>query len=179
MKYFLDTEFIERPNTIDLISLGIKCEDGRSFYAESCCFDERKAGFWVKQNVIQKLRWYGNPESTKGFCNATIINDKTEVFGTLVFIRDKVREFIGDDIPEFWTYYGSYDWVVFCWLFGTLVYLPKGWPQYCNDLKQLADEIGCHTFERQEEDLHNALADAIWNEKFYEQLKGFEVEDWR
>jgi hypothetical protein len=29
MKYFLDTEFIEQPNTIELISIGIVAEDGR------------------------------------------------------------------------------------------------------------------------------------------------------
>src|SRR5690349_17532726 len=35
MRYFLDTEFIERPGTIDLISIGIVSEDRREFYAES------------------------------------------------------------------------------------------------------------------------------------------------
>ena len=69
MKYYIDTEFIEAPNTIDLISIGIKCEDGRTFYAESVCFDERKANAWVKENVISKLRWYGNSDNKKGFCN--------------------------------------------------------------------------------------------------------------
>ena len=35
MKYWIDTEFIERPYTIDLISVGLVAEDGREFYAES------------------------------------------------------------------------------------------------------------------------------------------------
>ena len=34
MKYWMDTEFIERPYTIDLISIGLVAEDGREFYAE-------------------------------------------------------------------------------------------------------------------------------------------------
>jgi hypothetical protein len=29
MKYWIDTEFIERPYTIDLISAGLVAEDGR------------------------------------------------------------------------------------------------------------------------------------------------------
>ena len=29
MKYWMDTEFIERPYTIDLISIGLVAEDGR------------------------------------------------------------------------------------------------------------------------------------------------------
>ncbi len=43
--------------------------------------------------------------------------------------------------PEFWAYYADYDWVVFCQLFGTMMDLPKGFPMYCLDLKQLQDEI--------------------------------------
>ena len=35
MKYWLDTEFIARPFTIDLISIGLVAGDGREFYAES------------------------------------------------------------------------------------------------------------------------------------------------
>lgn len=41
---------------------------------------------------------------------------------------------------EFYAYYADYDWVVFCWLFGKMVKLPKGFPKYCRDLKQTIDE---------------------------------------
>lgn len=43
--------------------------------------------------------------------------------------------------PEFWGYYCDYDWVLFCSLFGTMMDLPKGFPMYCRDVKQLLDEI--------------------------------------
>lgn len=46
--------------------------------------------------------------------------------------------FEGD--PEFYAYYADYDWVVFCWLFGRMIDLPKGFPKYCIDLKQVMDE---------------------------------------
>lgn len=45
------------------------------------------------------------------------------------------------DKPEFYAYYADYDWVVFCWLFGSMMNLPKGFPMYCNDLKQDLDRI--------------------------------------
>ena len=166
MKYFIDTEFIEYPCTINLISIGIKCEDGRTLYAESTCFDERKASPWVKKNVISKLRWYGNINAHKGFCNCATNEGKTEVFGTLDLIHKAVLDFIGEDIPEFWGYYADYDWVVFCWLFGTMENLPKGWPMYCRDLKQIADDIGNPKIAEPEGE-HNVLVDACWNEKFY------------
>ena len=41
-----------------------------------------------------------------------------------------------DNSIEFYAYYADYDWVVFCWLFGTMINLPKGFPMYCIDLKQ-------------------------------------------
>jgi len=40
---------------------------------------------------------------------------------------------------EFYAYYADYDWVVFCWLFGKMMDLPKGFPKYCSDLKQELD----------------------------------------
>lgn len=48
MKYWIDTEFIERPFTIDLISIGLVAEDGREFYAESSEVDwsNRVYGRW-------------------------------------------------------------------------------------------------------------------------------------
>lgn len=47
-----DTEFIEDGKTIDLISIGIACEDGREFYAINRDCDFSKASQWVKDNVL-------------------------------------------------------------------------------------------------------------------------------
>jgi 3' exoribonuclease, RNase T-like len=57
MKYFFDTEFIElaEEKTIDLISIGIVAEDGRTYYAISEEFDASAASNWVKENVLIKL----------------------------------------------------------------------------------------------------------------------------
>jgi len=61
-KYFLDTEFIEgfdkplfgkKRHFIDLISIALYCEDGRTFHALSSEYDYSKANDWVKKNVIQ------------------------------------------------------------------------------------------------------------------------------
>jgi len=152
--YFLDTEFIEYPCTIDLISIGIKCEDGRTFYAISTDFDSSRASGWVKDNVISKL-------------------PPPELFNLWMprkQISTEILHFIGTDIPKFIGYYADYDWVVFCWLFGTMMTLPEGWPKYCYDLKQLADEVGKPKLPSPEGE-HDALVDACWNEEFYNYLK--------
>jgi len=49
-------------------------------------------------------------------------------------INDKSKK------PDFYGYYSDYDWVLFCSLFGTMMHLPKGFPRYCRDLKQMLDE---------------------------------------
>lgn len=41
---------------------------------------------------------------------------------------------------EFYAYYGDYDWVLFCSLFGRMIDLPEHFPMYCKDLKQMLDE---------------------------------------
>jgi hypothetical protein len=107
----------------------------------------------------------------------------------------------GGTLPEFYGYYADYDWVVFCWLFGKMIDLPKGFPMYCKDLKQLYDEkqniynVFIEKYKRQEISVdelpypstrgkikllpdypkqtneHNALADAKWNYELYKFLE--------
>lgn len=172
MKYFLDTEFIEYPCTIDLISIGIVAEDGREFYAVSNQFDMRKASQWVKDNVIANLdRPNPHAVSISGL-GRVIVHDK-EAWYTKDEIRKGILEFIGQDKPSFWGYYADYDWVVFCWLFGTMMELPKGFPKYCNDIKQLCNSLGNPQLPKMEGVDHNALDDAKHHKKCYEFLIDF------
>ena len=166
MKYFLDTEFAEKPNTIDLISVGIVCEDGRELYIENFDFDEDLANDWVRENVLPHL-FRNNPE-----INPWIEHDIDGGTIPLSIIGKRVLEFIGDDYPEFWGYYSDYYWVVFCWLFGSMIDLPKNWPMYCKDIKQLCDDLGNPKLPEQCSQEHNALEDARWNKECLQFLVG-------
>lgn len=42
--------------------------------------------------------------------------------------------------PQFYGYYSAYDHVALCWLFGKMIDLPKSFPMYTKDLKQMLDE---------------------------------------
>ena len=165
MRYFIDTEFIEYPCTIDLISIGIVCEDGREFYAISKEFDPKKASEWVKENVLSSLPGMyvnlSNPSQEQK------LKQESLLWKSRAQIKNGILKFIGDDIPEFWGYYADYDWVVFCWLFGSMIDLPKGWPMYCLDLKQLCDDMGNPKLPEQGEGEHDALEDAKWNMEAY------------
>src|SRR5690606_11798062 len=89
-------------------------------------------------------------------------------------ISADVRRFCSPELhgkPEFWGYYADYDWVVFCQLFGRMMDLPKGFPMYCRDIKQLCDELGNPKLPEQSSIEHHALADARWNKEAWEFLK--------
>lgn len=167
MKYFFDTEFIEgfkeplfgkKRHFIDLISIGIVCEDGREYYAISNEFNEEDASPWVRKNVISKLEYatdsrvyFGEKASKEaGKSNKQIA---AEVYK---FITDPLSDiqniqrreyslklkYNPSDLPlfEFYGYYADYDWVLFCSLYGSMINLPFGYPMYCRDLKQMIDE---------------------------------------
>jgi hypothetical protein len=160
VRYWLDTEFIERgsENPILLLSVGIVAEDGREFYYEHPNARER---------VNEDYRDYND--------RWLIDNVRPHLHGGLgsgpnpFWSRDpakEIKEFcsVGGK-PEFWAYFADYDWVVFCQIFGRMIDLPDGWPMYCLDLKQSMKLLGVGRellpLQTPEEE-HGALNDARW-----------------
>lgn len=182
MKYFLDCEFIEgfhkpffgkRRHFIDLISIGIVAEDGREYYAISTEFNSNDADDWVKKNVIQKLpnKIAPYPESSPRERRESLLwrKNKTIAIDILNFVWG------ADAQPKFYGYYSDYDWVLFCSLFGRMIDLPKGFPMYCMDIKQMMEERGLTNEWKNQvcpdgPDEHNALADAKWNMRLYNEV---------
>ncbi len=170
MRYFLDTEFIEDGKTIDLLSIGIVAEDGREFYAESDEADLSKASDWVRDNVIAHL-WHRQKWDEKRTGNTWSRDGGLGGLMSRKHIARVLLQFIGDDKPEFWAYYADYDWVVLCQLFGRMIDLPKGWPMYCNDLKQYCVSKGDPRLTKQDGE-HHALNDARWVREQFLFLRG-------
>jgi hypothetical protein len=91
-------------------------------------------------------------------------------------IKNEIIAFVQkDNGVEFYGYYSDYDWVVFCQMFGRMIDLPKNFPMYCIDLKQIMDEKGLDKEWKREtcpdpKDEHNALEDAKWNYRLYKSL---------
>ena len=158
MRYFLDTEFYEDGQTIDLISIGVVCEDGREFYAVSQDAQLHRVSEWVRANVLPHLPKYGDPAWQK---RATIAAN--------------LKAFMHDEKPEVWAYYADYDWVALCQLFGTMMGLPGRFPKFCRDLKQLSVDVGSPKHPPDPEGEHNALVDARWNRDLYTFLMGKRV----
>ena len=265
MKYFLDTEFIEGTQTvlsifktkptIDLISIGLVCEDGREYYAISKDFNLKEAWnrydlknertldsiendyidyhnvkvYWIRDNVLRpiykELHDKENLHARQALYRASVYIKETDFnftyrnlkkliskYGkTNKQIAKEVKHFVANRPIEadkeqwildydtkdvhFYGYYSDYDWVVFCWLFGKMINLPKGFPMYCVDLKQTLDdyadinyciaknlsvinssfedklnELKSHKNYPKQTNEHNALADARWNYQLYKFL---------
>lgn len=149
MRFWFDTEFIEDGKTIDILSIGVVAEDGRTFYAEPEEADHSRASDWVKANVIPHLTGFRTPRAE---------------------IAQHLKMFFGEK-PEIWAYYADYDWVALCQLYGTMMDLPNGWPMYCRDVKQLCDSKGNPKLPEQTSTEHHAMTDAKWTRDAWQFLQ--------
>lgn len=153
-KYWLDTEFVDNGDTIDLISLGMVSEDGREFHAVSNEFDEAKARAipWIRDNVLDKLA--GLPRISRADMAQALL------------------KFIGPDrTPEFWAYNAAYDHVALCQLFGGMMKLRQHFDRAdFFDVKQLHHSAGKPPLPPHGPDAHHALADAKWDKQVWEIL---------
>lgn len=155
MRVWFDTEFIDDGRTIDLISIGMIRDDGLAYYAQNKATDLNKAGDWVKTNVFPHLDT-----------------------GPQAWIRPRqiareIVQFAGDD-PEWWAYFGAYDWVALCQLYGPMVELPPHWPQFYNEVRTLPCFDAAMAHKKAGPTAHNALADARWAREFWTLAKNLE-----
>ncbi len=150
-QWFLDTEFDEDGKTIELISIGLCSDEGHEYEAVSREFDPLHCNDWVRENVLSKLPPPGDPR-----------------WKPRAQIRDEIVSLVksGASRPKFYGYYADYDWVVLCQLFGRMVDLPKDFPMYCRDLKQMLDDYdNLRKTDLPVQDpatVHTALGDARW-----------------
>jgi len=163
-----DLEFLEDGRTIELISIGMVCDDGREYYAVNRNMPKRRIRKhpWLMENVVpglpkahgdelnQQIGWLFNPYDPAVKGRSQIAVEVAE------FIRSA-----GSDV-ELWASYGAYDHVGLAQLWGSMIALPEGVPMFTNDIQQEARRLGVrwHDLPKQESGAHNALADARHNQ---------------
>jgi len=174
-RYFLDTEFLDDGDNqrLVLISIALVCDDGRELYLVSNEFDydEVKSDDWMRENVLAKLPPTHMPAGPGQQWQPS------SKWRTRDQIRDAIAAFIVDEgngvRPEIWAYFASYDWVLFCQLFGKMINLPQHFPWLVNDLKTWATHMGyTGKFKELLPDTghHDALCDARWNRNVHRLL---------
>ncbi len=171
MKYFYDTEFHEDGNTIDLISIGIVREDGKTYYAVSSEADYRRIheNSWLMNNVMNSIPYVVESSDNEHYDSIRPVGFHVK---TRARIRDDIVRFVGGDSPEFWAWYGDYDHVALCQLFGKMIDLPSNFPMLTKDLRQHWEYRGCPELPRQDGTIHNALEGAQHNLVIYRHMEG-------
>jgi hypothetical protein len=176
--YCYDTEFLEDGKTIDLISIGIVCEDGREYYAVNADMpqDRIRQHDWLMEHVVPSLPGTDEPYRLDGYGGwRWVLDTRDTAVKPKRVIADEVRDFLlADGAPELWAYYGAYDHVALAQLWGPMVSLPDGIPMFTHDLVQLLEQVQASGVDvRVGKGLpgeHNALADARWDMDLYRTL---------
>jgi hypothetical protein len=140
VRFFIDLEFGDTASVVTLVSVAAVGEAGREYYAVSSEFDPLAVHPWVADNVLPQL-----PPAATWKPRATIARE--------------LEEFFGDD-PVWWAWYGAYDHVALCQLWGDMPALPRQFPRFTLDVRQLWEHLGRPRLPQQESGLHDALQDA-------------------
>jgi len=178
MKIFIDCEFIEYPGTLELLSIGLAAENGQTFYAVrdwtngdysravwKCPEETTK---WLNDNVMPQLM--------------TSLDDQPVRKLYPALLGKEIRAWVAEqtDSPQFCGYFCDYDWVLFCWLQGSMSDLPPNWPMYCWDLKQYLDDNHVPLEIQPPNPLpHHALADAQHELAHYRKAMAWVMENRR
>jgi hypothetical protein len=145
MKIFFDTEFLDGDDDINLLSIGMVREDGKTYYAELHECDKSLANDWVKENVFPHLT---GPVKFK----EQIVQD--------------LLNFCGDE-AEFWAYgIPDLDYNLVMRLFGWKI--PKSWSKGDYDVMSVFQTSSWVFPPKQKTIPHNALNDALWAKEIYE-----------
>ena len=140
MRVFYDCEFGDTADVVSLVSIGAVAEDGREFSAVSSDFDPLAVHPWVREHVLPQLP----PAST---------------WRPRAQIRQELLAFLGPD-PVLWAWFGAYDHVALCQLWGGMTALPRAVPRITLDVRQLWEHLGRPALPVQPGGLHDALEDA-------------------
>jgi hypothetical protein len=122
MRLFFDTEFTGLHQKTTLVSIGIESEDGKTFYAEFTDYDKSQVDKWLQENVIDKLilNDWDNDKDYEPYSN------RVTVSGNTVEIENALGHWLHQfDSIEIWSDCLSYDWVLFCNIFGHAFNIPK------------------------------------------------------
>jgi 3' exoribonuclease, RNase T-like len=179
MKIFYDCEFVEDGNTIDLISIGMVREDGDELYVVSAEFDQ-SALFrdpWLVEHV-----WPFLPKRDHRGIRCQCLHGHLDVEHPDVRPRAQIARLVEDFVlstpdVELWAWYGAYDHVALCRLYGPMNRLPEGMPMWTADLQQESVRLGKPTMPEQAADEHHALADARHVMAMHQFLTGFADKD--
>lgn len=132
MKIFFDTEFTGLHKNTTLISIGLVDENGRTFYAEFLGYDNNQVNDWIKENVINNLKYKT--------CIDNWNNKNPEQFecvGYTYYIKGLLETWLSKyEEVELISDCCHYDMVLFIDIFGDAWSIPSTVNPVCYDINQ-------------------------------------------
>lgn len=117
-KIFFDTEFTGLHQRTTLISIGLIAETGETFYAELTDYDKSQVDDWIQTNVIDKLYLEEG--------RLSVDENHWTLRASSDFVKAALTRWFSEfDQVEMWSDCLSYDWVLFCQIFGHAFNIPK------------------------------------------------------
>jgi hypothetical protein len=141
-KIYFDSEFTGLHQKTTLISIGFISECGKTFYAEFTDYDKTQLNDWLQENVIAKLKlqhhitkscsgwenWISDKGKYKDALDFTLAKkdmSQFECIGTTAMIKDRLEKWLLQfKHIEMWSDCLSYDWVLFCNIWGHAFNVP-------------------------------------------------------
>lgn len=173
MKIFFDTEFTGLHQNTTLISIGLVAESGETFYAESTDYDKDQCNEWINNNVISNLVL----DAKNNIAN----KNETRFKGSIDNLKHWLTLWLSQfDRIEIWSDCLSYDWVLFCQIYGHAFNIPKNIYYIPFDICTLFKAKGIDPDINREQysefidgtmSKHNALHDAFVIKACYEKLQ--------
>jgi hypothetical protein len=182
-KIYFDTEFTGLHQNTTLISLGMISECGKEFYAEFTDYDQSQVDDWLRENVIEKLVMKVPLDGEDEPFTAT--RDKNNPIGNSLYdsysvklrgdqnrVKNELERWLSQfEKIEMWSDCLSYDWVLFCQLWGHAFNIPKNIYyipfDICTSFKEKGidpdinrEEFAFESFDLAEHKKHNSLWDA-------------------
>ncbi len=163
---YYDFEFVEDGRTIDPVSVGMADDDGREYYAVFSCpstITRAVQHDWLRANVVASLPVIVDDGELNGWRWDTSHPDWPAVKPRPVIAREVRDCILSVPEPQLWAWYGAYDHVALCQLWGAMIDKPAGIPMFTCDLEQERARLGSPDLPPQAAGVHNALADARHN----------------
>lgn len=169
MKVFYHCEMVERGRDlpIQLVSVGMATEDGVEFYGvnEECLSNVTRHP-WAAVNIAPHLPIHFDGNFIYEWDQLHQEHDHVMALDQLAA---RLQRFLQDlEKVELWSYYGAYNHVAMCQLWGSQSELPAGIPAFTHELQQLAEENPDVLLPPAPENTHHAMADARWIKRAYE-----------
>jgi hypothetical protein len=163
-KIFFDCEFTGLHQNTTLISIGFVSDCNKTFYAEFTDYDKSQINQWLTDNVISNLKFLNEKN---GWKDTTTKNWKLK--GDTEFIKHYLTLWLTqfNDV-EIWSDCLSYDWVLFCEIFGGAFNIPENIYYIPFDLSTSFKEKGIDPDINREKfafdvDVENQKHNALWD----------------